>query len=924
MKNNNDEEDIKSKIINADKQINDDLLLIPEYKLLTVYNKLSKIINQNDQIYLILRNKFLFIDKTLTGYINLKDFYDILTHNLPLEKDELKLILCDPALRNKINPKLYQYKPFFDLVRNFKEIDLLKMKQEYNIVQNPFIIKLKNELKSKKIDIKKLWDDSFKNGIQCTKENFNLLFVELKPDKYFHNLEIEYIFDIICKIGENNIKFEYFRDVMKKKTVPDIRVIYFKGLKELKEQEKENNEEKEKLLINYYPNVLENTNNNPINIENTNENTKYLIIKGEEIINNSENLNEKNNIDNKNEQFILGNSSVSVNDSNILKSSADFNTPKKKINTILDTLKISESLVIKAQPNINESQQIKDFVIDKKENKSIQYKKYYPKVYNIKRNELSKEKLNEIEELKNSTIIERKNSISKKLKNSNNMVNEILNRHEEYIVLKLYSSLKHQFSLLNEDILINFSNTDANNIKLLSLDDFMSVLQNDLKINLSKSDLNLLLNSLDNQDSQNSIFSYEEFFHNVKNINERNEERIKAIYNLALINFNSYFIELKQFINDKKIEIVEIFKACSNDKINLNLNEFIFFIKSINYTLNDNSEYKFIFDTLSKHPDKKLLSLKDFICFIDSEIISEEKFINDGKIDNNFKENKNKFWYKFIPKYNIKKMKIKEIEKISRIFDKINMQKIKFGINNLADLFASIHEINLIGNIKKEEFINAMKVLEINDLHLINDLLIFFEDPFNKMEFKLLNFLGLFSSLEAKEINDEIPPCNLKVNKRDPNIIYRNNYGFFTSVDLAKIKAFCQTIIEKISYIKRQSINHYFLKFDFYRKGYFTLRQLKTILIDDLDFKKHDLIDLFLSYILDKEKRNDCYIINLNVLLDIINKFVDKESEQQNSYNTFNYTNEIFNILVNSTIMNIRLNKKENANYYFSPKAGIE
>ena len=266
MKNNNDEEDIKSKIINADKQINDDLLLIPEYKLLTVYNKLSKIINQNDQIYLILRNKFLFIDKTLTGYINLKDFYDILTHNLPLEKDELKLILCDPALRNKINPKLYQYKPFFDLVRNFKEIDLLKMKQEYNIVQNPFIIKLKNELKSKKIDIKKLWDDSFKNGIQCTKENFNLLFVELKPDKYFHNLEIEYIFDIICKIGENNIKFEYFRDVMKKKTVPDIRVIYFKGLKELKEQEKENNEEKEKLLINYYPNVLENTNNNPINI----------------------------------------------------------------------------------------------------------------------------------------------------------------------------------------------------------------------------------------------------------------------------------------------------------------------------------------------------------------------------------------------------------------------------------------------------------------------------------------------------------------------------------------------------------------------------------------------------------------------------------------------------------------------------------
>ena len=172
------------------------------------------------------------------------------------------------------------------------------------------------------------------------------------------------------------------------------------------------------------------------------------------------------------------------------------------------------------------------------------------------------------------------------------------------------------------------------------------------------------------------------------------------------------------------------------------------------------------------------------------------------------------------------------------------------------------------------------------------------------------NFMGLIKEIRICK------NCNLKT--------YKFQSYFCITFDLAKIKAFCQTIIEKISYIKRQSINHYFLKFDFYRKGYFTLRQLKTILIDDLDFKKHDLIDLFLSYILDKEKRNDCYIINLNVLLDIINKFVDKESEQQNSYNTFNYTSEIFNILVNSTIMNIRLNKKENANYYFSPKAGIE
>ena len=922
MKNNNEEEDVKSKILNAEKQINDDLSLIPEYKLLTVYNKLSKIISQNDQIYLILRNKFIFIDKTLTGYINLKDFYDILTHNLPLDKDELKLVLCDPALRNKINPKLYQYKPFFDLVRNFKEIDLLKMKQEYNIVQNPYIIKLKKEIKSKNVDLKKLWDDSFKNGMQCTKENFHLLFVELKPNNYFHILEIEYIFDIICKIGENNIKFEYFRDVMKKKTSPDIRVIYFKGLKEFKQKEKEQNDEKEKLLINYYPNVLENTNNNPINLESTNENTKYLIIKGEEIINNMENINEKNSNDNKNEQFILGNQTN--NDKNVLQSSGDYNTPRKKINTIMDTLQISESLVIKAQPKINESQQIKDFVNDKRESKSIQYKKYYPKVYDIKKTDINIEKLSEKEELKNSTKLERENIISKNLKKSNNKVYNIIYKHEEYLVLKLYESLKHQFDLLNEDVLKAFCDKDNKNIKLLSVDDFMSILQNHLKLNLSKTNLILLLNSLEKQDNKSSLFSYEEFIDNIKNLSDKNKEKIEAIFNLALINFNSYFIELKQFINKKNIDIIELFKACSNDKNNLNLNEFIFFIKSFNYELNDIAEYKFIFDTLSKHPEKKLLSMKDFIYFINSEMISEEKFINDGKIEKNFKENQKKFWYKFISKYNIKKIYIHDIEKISKMFHKINIQKIKFGINNLEDLFSSIYDVNVNGNIKKEEFIKAMEILEINDSQLINDLLFNFENLYNKLEFQLFHFLGMFNSFNLNEKNEGIPPYNLKVYKNDPNIVYKNNYGFFTSLDLAKIKVLCQTINEKISYIKRQDINVYFLKFDFFKKGYFTLNQLKTILIDDLDYKKYDLIDLFLSYILDKTKKDDYYIIYLNVLIDIMNKFVNNKSEQSNSYNTFNYSNEIFNILINSTIMNIRLNKKENTNYYFSQNAGIE
>ena len=852
MKENKEEEEIKSKIIETTKQINEDLSLIPEYKLLTVYNKLSKIINHDDRKYLILRNKFIFIDKTLTGYINLKDFYDILKNNLPLEIDELKLLLCDPALRNKINPNLYQYKPFFDLVRHFKEADLLKMKQDYNQEQNPYIIKLKNEIKNK--DIKNVWENVFKNGLKCTKENFNLLIVELKTSYKYHKLEIEYIFDIICKIGEDNIKYETFRDVMRKKNVEDIRVIYFKGLKEFRKKEKDKKEEKEeKLLINYYPNVLDNNTHN----ENPDANTKYLVIKGENIINKKE----SNDI---NEHFILGNikskpneNTENINNENII--------PKQDIKSISGKIDITESLVIKAIPKNVESESLNKINEVIKENDTIRYKKYYPKVYDIK-NDISKEKTYTINngKSKESKKIEKKNNVENEDELSNIRVKNILSKHEEYRILKLYSSLKSQFNLINRDIQEIFNKKDIQNTKNLSLNDFISILQADLKINFNKDDLSLLLNSLQNKDTQNGLFSYEEFINNIINVSDIYTKRIDALEKLALINFNTYLIEFKQFFKNNNIDINEIFNAFSDDKININLKNFIFLLKSLKYQLDDDSFYNYIFNIVSKHPEKKLLSKKDLYFFINSEIISEEKFIQDGKIDKNFKENLRKFWYKFIPIFN----KIKGVQTFIPIFNQINKQKIKFGIKNLADLFSSIYEVNLDGIITKKEFIYSLNILEINNFQSINDLLIYFEDSIVKNGFQLFNFLGIYESFKPKKKNLDTPPSNFKIYPKHPNIIFKNNYGFFTSLDLAKIKVLCSSIHEAILYIKSQSLNDYFIKFDFFHKDFFTPEQLKAIIIDDLNIKKYDLIEIFLSYILENEKQNDYYVIPIKKLIE--------------------------------------------------------
>ena len=313
------EENIKSKIESIEKEINDDLSLIPQYQLLKVYDKINKIIIENEKKFTVLKKKFLFKDKTLTGYLNLKDFHDILNNNLTLEKDELKILLCDPALRHKINPNLYQYKPFLDKLSNYNENDLIKMKYEYNIEQNKYLTDLRNTIKLKKINLENIWNNIYKDNIKCTKNNFNLFFNEIKSNYVYHPIEIEYIFNLICVKGEDHIKFETIKKIMSRRADSDLRVLFFKKLK--KEREEEEKKEEEKLLINYYPNILDNNNinNNNINIENNNEKTNYIILKEDQIINNA--LTDNNN--NNNEKFILGNISPNNDLNNSYKEQQD-------------------------------------------------------------------------------------------------------------------------------------------------------------------------------------------------------------------------------------------------------------------------------------------------------------------------------------------------------------------------------------------------------------------------------------------------------------------------------------------------------------------------------------------------------------------------------------------------------------------------
>ena len=539
-----EEERIKEKINSVEKGINDDLSLIPEYQLLKVYQKISQILIKDEKKYSVLKKKFLFKDKTLTGYINLKNFHDILNNNLTLERDELKILLCDPVLRNKINPNLYQYKPFLDKISNFDENVITKMRQEYNLDQNRYIMELRNTLIVRKIDIKKVWEKLYKDDIKCNKNNFYLFFNEIKSKYSYHYLELEYIFDLICKKGEDNIDYDTFKKILNKRPDEDLRVLYFKKIKQ--EKEKEEKKEAEKILINYYPNLIDNNTNNNIENNDKTDKTNYITIKEEDNLTG----------ESEKEKFILG-SNIDTTNSNINNNIDDNNNnnvndkqkqqqEKKAINSVEEKLEIPHSLIFNEQSqndnNISKTQSLQP--------KGVKLKKYYKIIFDINNNNNNLGDNNNTMIIKDKSYFDENNTknkydsnindindiIKNRINNSNEKVNNILGQHEEYIILKLYSSLNSQINLIDVDILKAFKNKDSQNKKFLSFNDFITILQKDLKLKFSQTDLKILLNSLENVDATNNIYSYEEFVQNINKYKYTNDEKIKNIERLALIN----------------------------------------------------------------------------------------------------------------------------------------------------------------------------------------------------------------------------------------------------------------------------------------------------------------------------------------------------------------------------------------------------
>ena len=175
-------------------------------------------------------------------------------------------------------------------------------------------------------------------------------------------------------------------------------------------------------------------------------------------------------------------------------SNENINRQNKTV-SLVHKLEIPKSLVFSEEENkenIDNMDKAKTQIIQPK---GAILKKYHKTLYNIKdqliKNTIILKDKSYYEELKSKTQIDIDNLIKKRIEKSNEKVDYVLSQHEEYITLKLYTSLNEQMRLIDNNLLTKILNQQ--NKMYLSFNEFISFLQTDLKLKFNQNDLNILL-----------------------------------------------------------------------------------------------------------------------------------------------------------------------------------------------------------------------------------------------------------------------------------------------------------------------------------------------------------------------------------------------------------------------------------------------
>ena len=845
---------IKEKIENEKKRINSELNSTPEYELCLIYNKIYNKCKEGQMIN-IFENQFYNKDQSLTGYISYTDFINILDNTILLSNREIEILFNDIDLikiENKEEEKkenfLKPYKKFLEKIRQNNENQIKTMKYEYNLNYNMYINNLRNDIKNNNIDLRDFWSKIFKGNLICNKNEFNLIFNEGELSGQYHPLEIEYIFDLLTDKKEN---------------------LHYKNFVEIMNRNVDLNERKLK-LINKDKSIY-----NPV-VEDPDQKV-YSVIYNKPLNEEEKQIELKNKLENERNDLI---NNVTNKIANIIKENE--NNENKENQNEKENLNENNIPIIN-NPNV----------------KIIQHNKEILKISNpsnFRQSEIRNEyKYNEIKDLDVQSKI---NLIENRIYNYSLKVNSILNQHEEYCSLKLLKYLYNNFKNMGNEPNIYLKKKDFRNVGRLSLGDIHYVLTENLHIkNIDLDILKIILNSLNDKDSSNSFFNYSEFLKKIYHFPYLYEGKEKKIYRIAQFNFNEYLLDFKRFIKYNNIDYLKIFNYLWKNNSDLNhldeknkkitFNDFILFCSSMTYILSHTNENLFIFDTIST--EENYLKEIDLCEFIDSKILTEEEFLNSGKIQKIIENENNIFnWQQKIPKFGSTSEKFYRnlFKNYDEIFQNIKLQRLKYNIKNFPQFFDNTQEITEKGLILKDIFLRLLLHIGIIHDEKLDELIIYLEDDYDRNYFKLYEFLSIYyifcpeneffdkklfkrktTRITLPNTNEVNVFYNKKIKKED--VVYKNKIRSFTQDDIEQITVICKYVAKIIHEEKQMKISDYFTKFDIEKNKYLTLSQLRYIFNFDLEIEidEDDTMDIFFDFVIDDDENNKEEIVYLNRLL---------------------------------------------------------
>ena len=833
-------EEALKKINYAKGRINEDIKNYPPFVMTNLYYQLKtkQSATQLNNDYLL--NLFVQKDPQNSNYISFDDFFNEI-NQLYVPTDNEKNIIINEI--NKENPNAdnnqIPYKQFYEFVKNVNENDIKRIKRDFNLKNNQYIINIRNKVKNNGININNEWVTKNNGKTSISKDEFAFflnksnLFDDNNP---FSNDETDYIFSIISLNG-NEVNLREFEKAMNEVEYdPSSYKKYPRGNQDLNNNQRVNKQ------------VFKNDNNN-LQDKNNKTNEEYQQSFNPNSQNNNISLTQTNNLQSQ------------LNETNYKPSNFIKVRDNKRYQELSTSDQQNQFFIVQNRINYEKS---KIAQILKKHQRYNLYTIYY--------NILTKFSSFGDEPRKRFAQKDPSNKL-------------LISNFDFYEVLKGFNC-----NIEPDDFSLLLNSLSSKTKNSYNYDEFLKKVYNIQQIEngqlvLIHQECNLKFNDYiydfrhwikDNKFNYKDIYSrqcgnvtvltyplFQKFINGLQ-YNLPHEEELKYLYN-NLCDKNYFPYNVKENINEyiyqqKLFEIIE---------------------------MNDEKEEDFIKrGKVIKDPATKTNWKKNIQTYtLGREGTKELYKKNYMHLENLFHQ-----IHDNCIRYNI--------ENLTDYFDNSNEEISNEG-DILKDSFITL--MNNIGISQNLTFENLLNSFSYNNkgpkkhlFKLAEFLSIYycFEDDKNKQGTNI-------SQKKKNEIKEDISTSKID----DKKIVYKNAHRKFTQEDINHVSELCVFIADIIIDEKNQSITDYFKNADNYSKGFIPMDKLKKLFRDDLEIEidSDNSMNDFFDMVIANEKIEGKDVVKIDHLIRVVKEYSGKDkpikSNQTNTQqnNTMNKTNTINN-----------------------------